>query len=126
MPHQRGGPGNLRAVRQLPNVRCRDPLARFLRSLDKLRGALPPDTLSRALQLVDDLRHVHPLAVREEMSDWTCRACGETFSLAPAAVVTNTGNVDLTGVTVSDPTVTGLSETIDWQPERRRFRGHVR
>jgi hypothetical protein len=58
---------------------------------DAFEAALPSDTLGRALQLVDDLRHVHPLAVREEMEDWTCRACGETFSLAPAAVVTNTG-----------------------------------
>jgi len=31
------------------------------------------------------------LAVREEMENWTCRACGESFSFAPAAVVTNTG-----------------------------------
>jgi hypothetical protein len=58
---------------------------------DRFEAALPSDTLDRALQLVDDLRHIHPLAVREEMDDWTCRACGETFSLAPAAVVTNTG-----------------------------------
>ncbi|HYH47977.1 MAG TPA: hypothetical protein VEG38_00380 [Acidimicrobiia bacterium] len=58
---------------------------------DRFEAALPPDTLHRALQLVDDLRHVHPLAVREEMQNWTCRACGETFVLAPAAVVTNTG-----------------------------------
>jgi hypothetical protein len=58
---------------------------------DRFEAALPADTLSRALQLVDDLRHVHPLAVREEMQDWTCRACGDTFSLAPAVVVTNTG-----------------------------------
>ncbi len=58
---------------------------------DVFEAALPADTLSRALQLVDDLRHVHPLAVREEMRDWTCRACGETFAFAPAAVVTNTG-----------------------------------
>ena len=55
------------------------------------RRLLPADNLHRALQLVDDLRHVHPLAVREEMENWTCRACGETFALAPAAVVTNTG-----------------------------------
>ncbi|HEV7862128.1 MAG TPA: hypothetical protein VGR20_05485 [Acidimicrobiia bacterium] len=58
---------------------------------DEFEAALPTDTLSRALQLVDDLRHVHPLAVRESMENWTCRACGETFSLAAAAVVTNTG-----------------------------------
>jgi hypothetical protein len=58
---------------------------------DRFEAALPADTLSRALQLVDDLRHVHPLAVREEMANWTCRACGETFAFAPAAVVTNTG-----------------------------------
>ena len=58
---------------------------------DLFEAALPADTLHRALQLVDDLRHVHPLAVREEMDNWTCRACGETFALAPAAVVTNTG-----------------------------------
>lgn len=58
---------------------------------DQFEAALPADTLSRALQLVDDLRHVHPLAVREEMANWTCRACGESFALAPAAVVTNTG-----------------------------------
>jgi len=58
---------------------------------DVFEAALPADTLGRALQLVDDLRHVHPLAVREEMRDWTCRACGETFAFAPAAVVTNTG-----------------------------------
>jgi hypothetical protein len=58
---------------------------------DLFEAALPLDTLSRALQLVDDLRHVHPLAVREEMENWTCRACGETFTFAPAAIVTNTG-----------------------------------
>jgi len=58
---------------------------------ERFEAALPADTLARALQLVDDLRHVHPLAVREELTDWTCRACGETFSQAPAAVVTNTG-----------------------------------
>jgi hypothetical protein len=58
---------------------------------DDFEAALPLDTLNRALQLVDDLRHVHPLAVREEMENWTCRACGETFSFAPAAIVTNTG-----------------------------------
>ena len=58
---------------------------------DEFEAALPADTLTRALQLVDDLRHVHPLAVREEMANWTCRACGETFGFAPAAVVTNTG-----------------------------------
>ena len=58
---------------------------------DRFESALPADTLARALQLVDDLRHVHPLAVREELADWTCRACGETFAMAPAVVVTNTG-----------------------------------
>lgn len=58
---------------------------------DRFEAALPADTLQRALQLVDDLRHVHPLAVREEMANWTCRACGETFSNASAVVVTNTG-----------------------------------
>jgi len=58
---------------------------------DDFEAALPADTLRRAMQLVDDLRHVHPLAVREEMANWTCRACGETFTFAPAAVVTNTG-----------------------------------
>jgi hypothetical protein len=58
---------------------------------ERFEAALPGDTLARALQLVDDLRHVHPLAVREEMQNWTCRACGETFAVAPAAVVTNTG-----------------------------------
>jgi hypothetical protein len=58
---------------------------------DRFEAALPSDTLHRALQLVDDLRHVHPLAVREELANWTCRACGETFSFAPAVVVTNTG-----------------------------------
>ena len=58
---------------------------------DEFEAALPMDTLRRALQLVDDLRHVHPLAVREELANWTCRACGETFAFAPAAVVTNTG-----------------------------------
>jgi hypothetical protein len=58
---------------------------------ERFEAALPSDTLARALQLVDDLRHVHPLAVREELADWTCRACGETFTQAPAAVVTNTG-----------------------------------
>jgi len=58
---------------------------------DEFEAALPTDTLARALQLVDDLRHVHPLAVREEMQNWTCRACGENFALAAAVVVTNTG-----------------------------------
>ncbi|MGH9000442.1 MAG: hypothetical protein ACRDY7_13765 [Acidimicrobiia bacterium] len=59
---------------------------------DRFELALPADTLSRGLQLVDDLRHVHPLAVSEELGNWTCRACGESFVLAPAAVVTNTGD----------------------------------
>lgn len=54
-------------------------------------SALPPETLARALQLVADLRHVHPLAVHEDLVNWTCRACGESFERAPAAVVTNTG-----------------------------------
>ncbi len=58
---------------------------------ERFESALPPDTLARALQLVDDLRHVHPLAVAEELCDWTCRACGESFVRAPAVVVTNTG-----------------------------------
>ncbi|MDQ1518499.1 MAG: hypothetical protein QOE80_4329 [Actinomycetota bacterium] len=58
---------------------------------DAFEAALPADTLARAMQLVDDLRHVHPLAVREEMENWTCRACGETFAHACAVVVTNTG-----------------------------------
>jgi hypothetical protein len=58
---------------------------------ERFEAALPPDTLARALQLVDDLRHVHPLAVAEELVDWTCRACGESFVRAPAVVVTNTG-----------------------------------
>jgi hypothetical protein len=59
---------------------------------ERFEAALPPDTLARALQLVDDLRHVHPLAVQEECVDWTCRACGETFGRGPAVVVTNTGD----------------------------------
>jgi hypothetical protein len=58
---------------------------------DEFEAALPADTLARALQLVDDLRHVHPLAVREDMDDWTCRACGESFATGSAVVVTNTG-----------------------------------
>ena len=58
---------------------------------EQFEASLPPDTLARALQLVDDLRHVHPLAVAEELIDWTCRACGESFVRAPAVVVTNTG-----------------------------------
>ncbi|MGH8991483.1 MAG: hypothetical protein ACRDZ7_08145 [Acidimicrobiia bacterium] len=58
---------------------------------ERFESALPADTLARALQLVDDLRHVHPLAVAEELIDWTCRACGESFVRAPAVVVTNTG-----------------------------------
>lgn len=58
---------------------------------ERFEMALPPDTLARALQLVDDLRHVHPLAVAEELVDWTCRACGESVVRAPAVVVTNTG-----------------------------------
>jgi hypothetical protein len=58
---------------------------------ERFEAALPPDLLGRALQLVDDLRHIHPLAVQEALANWTCRACGETFVLAPAAVVNNTG-----------------------------------
>ncbi|MGH9038595.1 MAG: hypothetical protein ACRDZ3_00010 [Acidimicrobiia bacterium] len=58
---------------------------------ERFEASLPPDTLARALQLVDELRHVHPLAVAEELIDWTCRACGESFVRAPAVVVTNTG-----------------------------------
>ena len=58
---------------------------------DRFEASLPTDTLARALQLVADLRHVHPLAVHEELDDWTCRACGESFARAPAAIVTNTG-----------------------------------
>ena len=54
-------------------------------------AALPPETLARALQLVADLRHVHPLAVLEDLVNWTCRACGESFERAPSAMVTNTG-----------------------------------
>lgn len=57
---------------------------------ERFEAALPADTLHRALQLVDDLRHVHPLAVRE-MENWTCRACGESFTAAAGVVVTNTG-----------------------------------
>lgn len=58
---------------------------------ERFEAALPAEILSRALQLVDDLRHVHPLAVAEELVDWTCRACGESFGRAPAVIVTNTG-----------------------------------
>lgn len=58
---------------------------------ERFEASLPTDTRDRALQLVADLRHVHPLAVYEELTDWTCRACGEGFLRAPAAVVTNTG-----------------------------------
>lgn len=58
---------------------------------EQFESALPADILARALQLVDDLRHVHPLAVAEELIDWTCRACGESFGRAPAVIVTNTG-----------------------------------
>lgn len=59
---------------------------------ERFEAALAPEALARGLRLVEDLRHVHPLAVEEDMEDWTCRACGETFELAPAAVVTNTGD----------------------------------
>lgn len=58
---------------------------------ERFENSLPLDTLARALQLVDDLRHVHPLAVREELDHWTCRACGESFEHSAAVVVTNTG-----------------------------------
>lgn len=57
----------------------------------RFEGRLPLDTLARALLLVDELRHVHPLAVREDLANWTCRACGETFRQGAAVVVTNTG-----------------------------------
>jgi hypothetical protein len=59
---------------------------------ERFEAALPSETLSRALQLVDDLRHVHPLSVQDELDDWTCRACGETFARAPAVTVNNTGD----------------------------------
>src|SRR2546428_8717520 len=57
----------------------------------RFEAALPPDALARALQLVEDLRHVHPLAI-EDIEEWTCRACGEVYDHSPAAVVTNTGD----------------------------------
>jgi hypothetical protein len=57
----------------------------------RFEAALPPETLARALQLVEDLRHVHPLAI-EDIDEWTCRACGEVYDHSPAAVVTNTGD----------------------------------
>lgn len=59
---------------------------------DRFEAALPPETLARGLRLVEDLRHVHPLAIEEELANWTCRACGESWELAPALVVTNTGD----------------------------------
>jgi hypothetical protein len=59
---------------------------------ERFEAALPTDTLTRAMQLVDDLRHVHPLSVQEELDNWTCRACGETFGRAPAVLVNNTGD----------------------------------
>lgn len=59
---------------------------------ERFEAALPSETLDRALQLVDDLRHVHPLSVQEELDNWSCRACGESFSRAPAVIVTNTGD----------------------------------
>ena len=59
---------------------------------ERFEAALPSETLHRALQLVDDLRHVHPLSVQEELEEWSCRACGESFSRAPAVIVTNTGD----------------------------------
>jgi hypothetical protein len=58
---------------------------------ERFETCLPPDVLARSLQLVADLRHIHPLAVVEDLSTWTCRACGESFTRSPAAVVTNTG-----------------------------------
>lgn len=57
---------------------------------ERFEASLAPDALARALQLVDDLCHVHPLAVQEELEDWTCRACGESFERGPAVAVTNT------------------------------------
>jgi len=59
---------------------------------DRFEAALPPEILSRGLRLVEDLRHVHPLAIDEDLVRWTCRACGEVFESAPAVVVTNTGD----------------------------------
>jgi hypothetical protein len=59
---------------------------------ERFEAALPAETLDRALQLVDDLRHVHPLSIQEELDDWTCRACGESFGRAAAVIVTNTGD----------------------------------
>jgi hypothetical protein len=59
---------------------------------ERFEAALPAETLSRALQLVEDLHHVHPLSVQEELDNWSCRACGETFSRAAAVIVTNTGD----------------------------------
>jgi hypothetical protein len=58
---------------------------------ERFEAALPADVLDRALQLVDDLRQVHPLSVQEELDDWSCGACGESFVRAPAVIVTNTG-----------------------------------
>jgi hypothetical protein len=59
---------------------------------ERFEAALPPETLARGLRLVEDLRHVHPLAIEEDLTNWTCRACGETWEMAPAVVVTNTGD----------------------------------
>jgi hypothetical protein len=59
---------------------------------ERFEAALPAETLSRALQLVEDLHHVHPLSVQDELDNWSCRACGESFSRAPAVIVNNTGD----------------------------------
>ena len=59
---------------------------------ERFEAALPAETLARGLRLVEDLRHVHPLAIEEDLTNWTCRACGETWEMAPAVVVTNTGD----------------------------------
>ena len=59
---------------------------------ERFEASLPADTLARGLRLVEDLRHVHPLAIEEDLTNWTCRACGESWESAPAVVVTNTGD----------------------------------
>ena len=59
---------------------------------ERFEASLPAETLARGLRLVEDLRHVHPLAIEEDLTNWTCRACGETWETAPAVVVTNTGD----------------------------------
>ena len=59
---------------------------------ERFEASLPAETLARGLRLVEDLRHVHPLAIEEDLTNWTCRACGETWEMAPAVVVTNTGD----------------------------------